>query len=105
MPKKNPQMSYTLLRNYMERFSWTDPQTGIRRTGFNPPEGAADVARQEFFIRYITEYGKVEEGNAICLKAFAGSRQHLVKFTSSGEIRRIRDYLVIEIDGTRFFTH
>lgn len=41
----------------------------------------------------------------ITLKVFTREHQRMVKFCSSNQIRRIRDYLVLEIDGIRVVTH
>lgn len=105
MPTKTPQMSYTLLRNYTERFTWRDRVDGTERTGFNPPPEAVGTERAPFFIRYITKDGKVEEGRAVCIGVDTRRQQRRIKFTASGEIRMVRDYLVIEVDGTIFLTH
>lgn len=105
MPRQTPQMSYTMLRNYTEKFSWKDAQTGEERKGFNPPPNAQFVERLPFFIRYITKSGRVESGTAICIGVEPRHLQRRIKFVASGEIRMVRDYLVIEVDGTRFITH
>ena len=38
--KNHPRQSWQNLRNYTEKFAWDDPRTGIRTTGFNPPQNA-----------------------------------------------------------------
>lgn len=98
-------MSYTLLRNYTEQFQWIDPATKTLRKGFNPPADAIDVARVPFFIRYITSSGKVESGVVTCISVDAQKQQRKIKYADSGEIRIVYDYLIIEVDGTRFVSH
>lgn len=105
MPRRNPTMSYTLIRNYTEKFRWDDPKTGSERKGFNPPTNAWNVERIPFFIRFITGKGKVISGTVVCIGVETLFQQRRVKFVDSGEIRMVRDYLVIEVDGTRFITH
>lgn len=105
MPKKTPTMSFTTLRMYTEKFQWNDRATGELRKGFNPPEDALNKERIPFFIRYITREGKVEEGMVTCISVCPERLQREIKYMKSGEIRTVRDYLVIEVDGTRFLTH
>lgn len=105
MPKQQPTVSYTLLRNYTELFQWTDPTTRTIRKGFNPPTEVKDAERVPFFIRYITAGGKVEEGTVTCISAQPERQQRKIKFVQSGEIRIVYDYLVVEVDGTRFLSH
>lgn len=106
MPKKEPTVSYTLLRNYTEQFQWKDSRTGLVRKGFNPPtEGATDVERVPFFIRYLTSGGKVESGNVVCISVQPERAQRKIKFVQSGEIRIVNDHLILEVDGTKFLTH
>ena len=106
MPKKEPTVSYTLLRNYTEQFQWKDSRTGLVRKGFNPPkEGVTDVERVPFFIRYITTTGKVESGSVVCISVQPERAQRKIKFVQSGEIRIVNDHLIIEVDGTKFLTH
>ena len=111
MPKQSPTLSYTLLRNYTELFQWVDPTTGQQRKGFNPPAGAQQVERVPFYIKFITSSGKVEEGNVVCISVDAQRQQRKIKFVEdwknikSGEIRIAYDYLILEVDGTRFVSH
>ena len=105
MPKIQPTMSYQHIRNYTEKFSWIDRRTGLKEIGFNPPKTAVNIERVPFFIRYITRDGKVESGHAVCLKVDLRRKQRLIQFIESNEMRRVRDYLIIEIDGTRFVTN
>lgn len=104
MPKKEPEMSYTLLRNYTELFRWKDAG-GSEHKGFNPPDDAVDKERVPFFIRYVTSSGKVEEGMVTCVSVQPERLQRKIRFVASGEIRIVYDYLVMEVDGTRFTTH
>ena len=105
MPRQRPVVSWQQLRNYMEQWVWRDPRTGCEVTGFNPPEKAAEKRQRPFYFRAITSKGEVIGGEAVCLKVFLNKRQRMVRFTASGEIRRIRDYLVIEVNGVRVITH
>ena len=105
MPKNQPEVSYTLLRNYTELFQWTDPTTHTQRKGFNPPADSKDAERVPFYIRYITSGGKVEEGTVTCISVQPERQQRKIKFVQSGEIRIVYDYLVLEVDGTRFMSH
>ena len=105
MPQKDPTVSFTLLRNYTERFRWKDPVNEQEQTGFNPPAGAENVSRVPFFIRYVTATGKVESGNVTCIAVDPDRLQRKIKYVNSGEIRIVYDYLVVEVDGTRFVSH
>ena len=105
MPTKQPTISWQSLRNYMEQWIWTDPKTGVKVTGGNPPDKAKDKTQKPFYFRAITIKGEVIAGEAICLKVYLQQHQRMVKFTQSGEIRRIRDYLVMEVNGLRVVTH
>ena len=103
MPRETMKLSYTTIRNYAERWSWEIG--GRKRQGINVPEGAVNVKRVPFYVKYITSKGVVEEGMVVCLKVFPHEHQRMVQFVDSKEIRRIRDYLIIEIDGHQFMTH
>ena len=109
MPKVQPTISYQELRKVMEQWTWKDPRTGLQVTGYNVPDAARKTARQKpFYFRAITIKGEVIAGTAICLKVFfgvKGGNQRMVQFTESRQIRRIRDYLVIEVNGLRVITH
>ena len=113
MPKTKPTMSWNEVRNMTEKFEWRDPRTGIVTRGYNPPGGkdGKGVKRVPFHIRYITGKGCVEEGFCICLKVYPELRQRMVQFVGpdgtggSRQIRRVRDYLIMEIDGIRIVTH
>lgn len=105
MPKHQPTISYQQLRNYMEQWTWTDPRTGQPRTGFNPPDGVKDKHQKPFYFKAITLKGERIEGEVICLKVWPRLCQRMIKFTQSGQVRRIRDYLVMEVNGVRVITH
>ena len=107
MPKTKPTMSWEAIRTLTEKFTWRDPKTGVQVTGFNPPGGkdAKGVSRVPYHLRYVTGKGCVEEGFCICLKVYPDLRQRMVQFVESKQIRRVRDYLIIEIDGIRIVTH
>ena len=107
MPTKKPTMSWNEVRNMTEKFEWRDPRTGIVTRGYNPPGGkdGKGVKRVPFHIRYITGKGQVEEGFCTCIKAFPSIKQRMIQFVESKQIRRVRDYLIIEIDGIRIVTH
>lgn len=104
MPKNNPILSWTQIRNYAERWSWIDQRTGVRVTGVNAPEKAKDKRQVPYFLRVVTLKGELMEGEVITLKVLPKHRR-LIRFTQSGEIRNIADYLIISIDGIRFVTH
>ncbi len=106
MPKITPIQSWNHLRDYCEKFRWPDPRTGIITEGYNPPSSVnkKDVERVPFFIRYITGKGRVESGYCVCLKVNRRRHQRMVQFVESQQIRIVRDYLVIEVNGTRFVT-
>lgn len=103
MPTKQPQMSFEFLRNYIEKWQWTDPKTGHHTVGYNAPKDARDKMQVPFHIKYVTLQGNLEEGYCVCLKAWPRRRQHTIMFVESREIRMINDFLVIEVDGTRFY--
>lgn len=105
MPYKQPQQSFQSLRNYTEKFSWIEARTGLRTTGYNPPKGAQEVQRVPFFVRFVTQGGRLEEGNVFCLKVNRRRHQRMIQFVESQEIRILCDYLVIEVDGIRILTH
>ena len=105
MPSSKPSQSWTEIRTLTEKFEWTDTRTGIRVTGMNPPHGAKDVKRKPFYIRYITGKGIVEEGVVTCIRVDPYRHMRRVRYEQSREIRWVRDYLIIEIDGIRIVTH
>jgi len=89
----------------MEKWSWEDPATHLRTTGYNVPSGVHGAKQVPVFIKFVTQSGKLEQGNVICLKVNRRKHQRMVQFVESKEIRIVCDYLVIEVDGTRFLTH
>ena len=103
MPIQQLKLSWNTIRNYAERFSWQEH--GETKQGINPPPHATNIQHIPYYIKYITSKGILEEGMVITLKVFPDKRQRLIQFITSQEIRRIRDYLIIEIDGHRFLTH
>lgn len=105
MPTRQPTQSWQNLRNYMEKWTWTDARTGLDTTGYNVPTNAKNARQVPFHIRFVTKKGVLEEGNVVCLKVNRRKHERLVKFVASDEIRRVYDYLIIEVDGTRFITH
>ena len=70
----------------------------------NAPDGAKDKQQVAYYLRVVTLKGELMQGEVITLKVLPKHRR-LVRFTQSGEIRNIADYLVISIDGIRFVTH
>ena len=101
MPRYQPKVFWDQLRNYLERFSWLDPRTGVRVTGFNPPAEAKGVERVPCFVKYITLKGNYEQGRVVSLKLMP-HRQRMIQFVESKQIRRICDILIVEVDGVRF---
>ncbi len=77
--------------------------SGLPTEGYNPPEGVSSE-RVPFTVKYITLNGMVESGRVVSLKVIPRKHQRMVMFVDSGEIRWIRDYLVMEVNGTRFVT-
>ena len=105
MPTKQPTISWQSLRNYMEQWTWRERRTGLQRSGFNPPQDAVKPTQKPYYMRAITNKGEVISGQVITLKVYTREHQRMVKFCESNQIRRIRDYLIIEIDGKRVITH
>ena len=111
MPRRQPTMSWQDVRKLLERFSWIDPKTGVRVTGFNPPQGAREVRRKRVFIRYVTLDGHLEAGVVENCKVYLnngkngrGAHQRLLLWPDSGQFRRICDILILEIDGIRIIS-
>jgi hypothetical protein len=107
MPKQQPVRSWNEIRNYAELFEWRDAKTGVTVRGYNPPGGkdGKGVQRVPFHVKYITINGEVEQGLVVCLKVYPELRQRMIQYVESRQIRRIRDYLIMEIDGVRIVTH
>lgn len=104
MPYQQPVLSWLHIRDFCEKFAWKDSQSGLLTEGYNPPAHALNAERVPFSIKYITGKGVVEQGRCVCVKVDRKLHQRLVMFVDSGEFRRVRDYLVMEINGTRFVT-
>lgn len=106
MPRNASYMSWVHIRDYCEKFRWTDPHTKLVTEGYNPPSTIPQdqIERVPFSIKYITSKGVVESGYCVCLKVNNRRHQRMVQFIPSNEIRWIRDYLVLEVNGTRFIT-
>ena len=106
MPKMKPTMSWEAIRTLTEKFTWRD-KSGVQVTGFNPPGGkdGKGVQRVPFHIKYITGKGQVESGFCTCIKVYPELKQRMIQFVESRQIRRVRDYLIMEIDGIRIVTH
>jgi len=106
MPKTSPSVSFQFIRNYTEKFQWRDARTGLLTIGYNPPKKAQELSRVPYFIRYVTGKGRLESGHVITLKVDRRRHQRTIQFVDNpSQIRVVRDYLVIEVDGTRFITH
>ena len=105
MPRTQPTISFQAVRNLTEKFSWRDPKTGSRVMGFNPPADAKEKQQVPYFVKYVTGRGVLEQGEVITLKVDLRRHQRKVKFINSNQIRILRDYLIIEIDGFRVVTH
>lgn len=107
MPKTKPTRSWNEVRDLTEKFEWKDAKTGVTVRGFNPPGGkdGKGVSRVPFHIRYVTGKGVCESGFCICLKVYPELKQRMIQFVESKQIRRVRDYLIMEIDGIRIVTH
>lgn len=105
MPTRQPTISFQQIRHLTEKYSWRDPRTGVRVTGFNAPEKAQEKQQVPYFVRYVTGKGHLEQGEVVTLKVDTRRHQRKVRFTASNEIRVLRDYLIIEIDGFRVVTN
>lgn len=105
MPRSTPTLSYTHIRDYAERFTWIDPATNERQTGFNPPDNAIDRQRLPFNITYLTTEGVPHSGRVVCIKVNTAAHTRHIQYIDSGEIRQVADSLIVSIDGVRFVTH
>lgn len=107
MPRRTPEVSYTQIRNYAERWVWTDATTGRIREGVDPPATATDRSRKPFHLKAITKDGRIIEGDVVTLnvRPYGATTLRDVKFVTSGEVRMIDDNRIIYIDGIRFISH
>lgn len=103
--RTRPTQSYTELRRYTEKWSWIDPRSGVRVTGYVHPQTAKQTERVPFYIKFLTKTGHVDEGTCVCLSVDVERHQRLIQFVDSKQIRKVSDILVLEVDGTRFITH
>ena len=99
---RQPTQSWQFVRHYAEKWQWQDMRTGLLTTGYAPPVNALHKKRIPFNVRYVTLKGIVEQGYCVTLKVKPRAHQRLVQFIDSQAIRWINDYLIIDIDGTRF---
>lgn len=106
---RQPTISFQKIRDLAERWSWEVPTASggrVRVTGFNVPDSARKSARRvPFFIKVVTKKGELMQGEVVSLRPLPEHHQRLIQWCASGEIRRICDCLVIEIDGIRVVTH
>lgn len=124
MPRQNPTLDYSQIRNYAERWQWFDPYSGQSVTGFNPPSNAVDPRHVPFTVTFMTQDGMPYRGRAVCIgvntaqrtrrlqfveeaylqmPGFTDSqRREMFKFIAKGEIRQVADIFIVEIDGVRF---
>ena len=106
MPRRGQQtISWQQIRALTEVWTWRDARTGAEVSGFNPPQDAIKPRQKPYYMRAITGKGELIEGTVITLKVDVQKHQRMIKFCESNQIRRIRDYLIIEIDGKRVITH
>ena len=103
-PSQHP-VSWTLIRNFTEKFQWTDPSDNSTYEGFNPPPNAVGKQRKPYQICYITSKGIVERGRVVTLTVKPHLHQRMVKFVDSGQVRMVRDYLIVSVDDVYFRTH
>ena len=104
MPRQQPVVSWTQLRNLCEKFSYIH-ESGVRITTFNPPKDAKGVERVPFFLKAISGKGEILTGNVVSLRVNVRKRQRLCMWVESKQCRWIRDYLIMEVDGVRVVTH
>lgn len=105
MPWKTPTASWQTIRDYTEHWSWTDPNTGLLTTGYVVPKGVTDGKRVPFHIKYVTGHGHLVVGNAVCLTVNRRKHLRLLQFLPSGKTEWCRDYLIIEVNGMRFYNN
>ena len=105
MKMNSATISWQQIRGLTEQWTWRERRTGLQRSGFNPPQDAVKPTQKPYYMRAITSKGEVISGQVITLKVYTREHQRMVKFCESNQIRRIRDYLILEIDGIRVITH
>lgn len=105
MPRQQPIQSYLHIRDYAERWSWTDPKTNTKQVGYNPPPEATDKHRVPFTFVGIKKDGRKIAGTAVTLDVNTRRAMRRIQFTDSLEIRWISDLFIISIDGVRFYVH
>ena len=103
--RTQPVISYLRIREYAERWSWTDPATGKKRIGYDAPADAPDRQRHPFYMKALTDSGHIIEGECVTLSVNTSLHSRTVRFTASGEVRKVSDLFIIEIDGVRFHVH
>lgn len=124
MPKQQPILNTSQIRNYTERWEWTDPVTGHTVTGYNPPSNAVGPHHVPFTVTFLSEDGMPYKGRAVCIGVNTSQnsrrlqfieeaylqmpgfndkqRREMFKFIPKGGIRQVSDILILEIDGVRF---
>ena len=105
MPYAPVYQSWQRLRDYCEKFKWIDPTTHLPTIGYSVPKGIKQWERVPFHITYVTGDGKLEKGYCTCIKVDRRTHKRMLQFVESKQIRWVRDYFVIEVDGTRFINH
>lgn len=105
MPRGTVSTSWQRIREYTEQWDWTDAVTGLRTIGFNPPKSARDAKRRPFHIKYVTGNGHLVVANAVCIKVDRRKHMRRLQFLPGNKIEWCRDYLIIEINGTRFYNN
>ena len=96
-PRNHP-LHWSLIRNMTERFTWIDAVDHSVREGFNPPRNALRKERKPYDICFVTSRGRVYRGRVVTMTVYPERHQRLVKFLASGEMRPVRDYLIVSVD-------
>ena len=94
---------YDHIRDYAERWQWTDPQTHQLVTGYDPPESAPDAHRLPFHIKALTKKGELIDDRAVCLSVDTRLHLRTLRVESRPYPIDVYDSLIIEIDGIQFF--
>lgn len=82
----SPILSYTRIREYAERWSWTDPATNIQITGYDPPKNAIDPQHVPFLITFLTEDGIPYRARVICVGVNTATHSRRLRFLTEGRI-------------------